>query len=155
MEKFETNNWAIALIGILIMGVIFIAVFGTSSPLLITQLVEDILIVELAIVVAFLYLLGAMFLLFGSILVVSRYIKAKLRSPYRPFGTPPRVTFLTLGLEIFIGAEIINTATKRTMDDFLLLSLTILTRGLIGLILYLERKWESQEMNSNNVNKTE
>jgi uncharacterized membrane protein len=57
----------------------------------------------------------------------------------------PRLTFLTSGLEFFIGAEIINTAITRTFEGFLFISLTIITRGLIGLILYLEKKWCAQE----------
>jgi uncharacterized membrane protein len=153
MEKRKSNNWAIALVGILITSVIIIAVFGTSKDLFI-PVAEDILVAVLAIVVIFLYLIGGTLILLGSILVAARYIKVKLISPCRPFGAAPRVTFLTLGLEIFIGAEIINTATTRTMDDFLLLSLTIITRGLIGLILYLEKRWGSQEEEIINGNKT-
>jgi len=89
-------------------------------------------------------LIAGFLVLFGSVLLVARYVRTKLESPTIPFeGTTPRLTFLTLGLEMFIGAEIINTATTRTLEDFLLLSLTIATRGLIGLILYLEKKSSS------------
>jgi uncharacterized membrane protein len=96
----------------------------------------------LALVVEFMNIIAGFLILFGSILLVTRYVSRKLQSPTVPFeGITPRLTFLTLGLEIFIGAEIINTATTRTLDDFLLLYLTIATRGVIGLILYLEKKW--------------
>lgn len=105
---------------------------------------EYLLFSILGLVVEFMNLIGGFLILFGSVLLVSRYMRAKLKAPDIPFkGTSPRFTFLTLGLEIFIGAEIINTAITRTLDDFLLLSLTIATRGLIGLILYLEKKWGS------------
>ena len=89
-------------------------------------------------------LIAGFLVLFGSVLLVARYVLTKLESLTIPFeGTTPRLTFHTLGLEIFIGAEIINTATTRTLEDFLLLSLTIATRGLIGLILYLDKKSSS------------
>lgn len=115
---------------------------------------EKMVIAVLSLTVDFISLLGGVLILFGSILVATRYVLKKLKSPYKPFRAAPRVTLLTLGLEIFIGEEIINTATTRTMDDFLLLSLTIATRSLIGLILYLEKSWGSLEENVLNGHKT-
>jgi hypothetical protein len=44
-------------------------------------------------------------------------------------------------LEIFIGAEIIRTVVVRTPEEFALLILVIVSRGLFSLILYLERRW--------------
>jgi uncharacterized membrane protein len=149
--KDETNNWAIVLVGIIITALIIIGLFGVNKDLFI-PVAEDILTAILTLTVTFLNLLGGMLILFGSILVAARYVLRKLKTPCKPFGAAPRVTFLTLGLEIFIGAEIINTATTRTMDDFLLLSLTIGTRGLIGLILYLEKRWGSMEEATSNGN---
>ena len=103
---------------------------------------EQLVFSILALVVEFMNIIAGFLILFGSVLLVTRYVSRKLQSPTVPFGgITPRLTFLTLGLEIFIGAEIINTATTRTLDDFLLLCLTIATRGVIGLILYLEKKW--------------
>ena len=108
---------------------------------------EELTFSVLALVVEFMNLIGGFLILFGAILLSARYVRAKLKAPTVPFsGVSPRLTFLTLGLEIFIGAEIINTAITRTLDDFLLLSLTIATRGVIGLILYLEKKWGSCEV---------
>lgn len=140
----KTNTWAIILIVVIITALIIIGLFGVNKDLFI-PVAEDILTAILTLTVTFLNLLGGMLILFGSILVAARYVLKKIKSPCKPFGAAPRVTFLTLGLEIFIGAEIINTATTRTMEDFLLLSLTIATRGLIGLILYLEKRWGSLE----------
>jgi uncharacterized membrane protein len=69
----------------------------------------------LSLVVEFMNIIAGLLILFGSVLLVSRYVNRKLKSPTIPFqGIAPRLTFLTLGLEIFIGAEIINTATTRT-----------------------------------------
>jgi uncharacterized membrane protein len=150
----KTNTWAIILIVAIITALIIIGLFGVNKDLFI-PVAEDILTAILTLTVTFLNLLGGMLILFGSILVAARYVLRKIKSPCEPFGAAPRVTFLTLGLEIFIGAEIINTATTRTMDDFLLLSLTIATRGLIGLILYLEKRWGSLEEDVLNGNKKE
>lgn len=144
MEKCKPNMWAVVLIVLIAASMIVIGIFATDREHLLPR-AEEIVIIILALVANFMYILGGSLILFGSILLAARYIKVKLRTPCRPFGAAPRVTFLTLGLEIFIGAEIINTATTRTMDDFLLLTLTIITRGLIGLILYLEKRWGSQE----------
>jgi uncharacterized membrane protein len=108
--------------------------------------IEQISFSILGLVVEFMNIIAGFLVLFGSVLLVARYVSTKLESPAVTFeGTTPRLTFLTLSLEIFIGAEIINTATTRTLEDFLLLSLTIATRGLIGLILYLEKKSSSHE----------
>jgi hypothetical membrane protein len=49
--------------------------------------------------------------------------------------------YLTLSLEFFIGAEIIKTVVTRTYEEFSLLILVIISRGLFSLILYLERRW--------------
>lgn len=151
MDKCELkkSNWAIALVGSIIIAISLISIFGVNNDLFV-PLAEDILTAVLTLTVIFLNILGGTLILFGSILVAARYILRKLKSPCKPFGAAPRVTFLTLGLEIFIGAEIINTATIRTMDSFLLLSLTIVTRGLIGLILILEKRWGSLEEESAN-----
>jgi uncharacterized membrane protein len=50
-----------------------------------------------------------------------------------------------LGLAFFIGAEIVKTVVVRTQEEFLLLILTIVSRGLFSLILYLERRWHGAE----------
>jgi uncharacterized membrane protein len=134
--------------------VIAVIVVFVTIPIGLYSMVEQSIILDfelvafsiLSLVVEFMNIIAGLLILFGSVLLVSRYVNRKLKSPTVPFqGIAPRLTFLTLGLEIFIGAEIINTATTRTLDDFLLLSLTIVTRGLIGLILYLEKKWCAHE----------
>ena len=130
---------------IIILSIIILSTYNLSHHDLLLD-IEHLFFSILTLVVEFMNLIGGFLILFGSVLLVSRYVSSKMESPKTPFsGTSPRFTFLTLGLEIFIGAEIINTAITRTLDDFLLLSLTIVTRGLIGLILYLEKKWVSME----------
>lgn len=151
MESCELQNskWAIALVAVLLVSIFAVAAFGMDKEYFL-PVAEDMLSAVLSMAVIFLNILGGTLIIFGSILVGARYILKKIKTPCKPFGAAPRVTFLTLGLEIFIGAEIINTATTRTMDGFVLLSLTIATRGLIGLILILEKRWGSLEEEHSN-----
>ena len=89
-----------------------------------------------------LYLLGGALIFFGSLLVVVRFLQIKLREPYKPSGVTRHLSgYLTLSLEFFIGAEIIKTTTTRSFEEFSVLILIILSRGLFSLILYLERRW--------------
>jgi uncharacterized membrane protein len=89
-----------------------------------------------------LYLLGALVVSFGAVLVTVRFIQCKLRDPYKPSCVTRYLSgYLTLSLEFFIGAEIIKTTTTRTWEEFSVLILIILSRGLFSLILYLERRW--------------
>ncbi len=145
MAQFENIKKSIVGAIIIIALIILLNIYGLVEHELILN-IEHLFFSILATVVEFMNLLGGFLILFGSILLISRYVRTKVKAPNVPFcGESPRFTFLTVGLEIFIGAEIINTAITRTLDDFLLLSLTIVTRGLIGLILYLEKKWGSNE----------
>jgi uncharacterized membrane protein len=56
----------------------------------------------------------------------------------------PRARYLTISLEIFIGAEIIKSVVARSIDEFILLIFTIGIRGLVAGILYLERRWHGE-----------
>lgn len=92
--------------------------------------------------VIFIYLLGGGVIIFGVSLTVIRFVKTKLQNPYKPSGVAgPLAGYLTLSLELFIGAEIIKTATTQTFEELETLILIILSRGLFSLILYLERRW--------------
>jgi uncharacterized membrane protein len=96
----------------------------------------------LSIAVVVIYLLGGGVIVFGVMLTVIRFIKAKLQSPLKPAGVAaPLAGYLTLSLELFIGAEIIKTPTTQTFEELETLILIILSRGLFSLILYLERRW--------------
>jgi uncharacterized membrane protein len=89
-----------------------------------------------------LYLFGGGIIAFGATLVIVRFVRRKLADPYQPsLSTRYLSGYLTLGLEMFIGAEIIRTVVVRTPDEFALLILVIASRGLFSLILYLERRW--------------
>jgi len=131
---------------------IVLAIISATIPMSIYGLVnhnfienfDNIVFLMFGFTVEIMNIIGAFLIVFGSVLLVTRYVSAKIKDPNTPFnGAAPRLTFLTLGLEIFIGAEIINSAITRTVDDFLLLALTIGVRAVIGLVLHFERKSNS------------
>jgi uncharacterized membrane protein len=104
--------------------------------------VYDVIYVLLTISLNVLYLLGGGVIFFGAVLVTIRFMRIKLKDPYQPSGATRFLSgYLTLSLEFFIGAEIIKTTTTRTFEEFSVLILIILSRGLFSLILYLERRW--------------
>ena len=88
------------------------------------------------------YLIGGGVITFGAVLVAIRFLQCKLKDPYKPSCVTRYLSgYLTLSLEFFIGAEIIKTVVTRTYEEFSLLILVIISRGLFSLILYLERRW--------------
>ena len=88
------------------------------------------------------YLIGGGVITFGAVLVIIRFLQCKLKSPYKPSCVTRYLSgYLTLGLEFFIGAEIVKTVVARDPAEFELLLLVIFSRGLFSLILYLERRW--------------
>ena len=96
----------------------------------------------LTIATDILYVLGGAVVAFGAVLLIIRFVQSKLKDPYKPSGVSRYLAgYLTLSLEFFIGAEIIKTVVVRTYEEFLVLILVILSRGLFSLILYLERRW--------------
>ena len=103
---------------------------------------DDVITTLLNVATDILYLLGGGLIFFGVLLITVRFIKIKLKAPYRPSGVSRFLSgYLTLSLEFFIGAEIIKTVVVRNPEEFYLLILVIISRGLFSLILYLERRW--------------
>jgi uncharacterized membrane protein len=103
---------------------------------------DEIILTLLNVATEILYLVGGGLIFFGALLIIIRFIKIKLKDPYRPSGVSRFLSgYLTLGLEFFIGAEIIKTVVTRKPEEFELLLLVIFSRGLFSLILYLERRW--------------
>jgi uncharacterized membrane protein len=104
--------------------------------------IYEVIFTVLTLVINSMYLFGGIVIAYGTILVLIRFFQCKIRDPYKPsLSTRYLSGYLTLGLEIFIGAEIIRTVIVRTPDEFALLILVIVSRGLFSLILYLERRW--------------
>jgi uncharacterized membrane protein len=76
------------------------------------------------------------------VLVTVRFVRCKLKDPYKPSNVSRFLSgYLTLSLEFFIGAEIIRTVVTRTIGDLEVLFLIILSRGLFSFIIYLDRRW--------------
>jgi len=104
--------------------------------------VDDVILTLLTLVTDIVYLIGGGIVFFGALIIVIRFIQSKLKDPDKPSGVTRYLSgYLTLSLELFIGAEIIRTTLTRTFEEFSVLILIIISRGLFSLILYLERRW--------------
>ena len=137
----KLNTLTVALVVVIavlaVLGIVFTPASGSFMPA-----IEDVVDTLLNVATNVLYLFGGGLVFFGSILVIIRFLQIKLREPYKPSGVTRHLSgYLTLSLEFFIGAEIIKTTTTRTFEEFSVLILIILSRGLFSLILYLERRW--------------
>jgi uncharacterized membrane protein len=105
-------------------------------------IVYEIIATLLTVATLVLYLLGGGVVFVGAMLSMVRFAKIKLKDPYQSSGVTRYLSgYLTLSLELFIGAEIIKTTTTQQLTDFEVLILIIVSRGLFSLILYLERRW--------------
>ncbi len=141
-KRSKVSTLTLVLIAVIAVLAIFAAVFTTSSIFLYGGVIYDAISTLLLAATVILYLLGGGVIFFGSILVIIRFIQIKLKEPYQPSGVTRYLSgYLTLSLEFFIGAEIIRTTITRTFEEFSVLILIILSRGLFSLILYLERRW--------------
>ncbi len=109
-------------------------------------LVFEVIYVLLTIASDFLYIVGGAIVTFGAALVAYRFVQVKVKNAYQPSCVTRFLSgYLTLSLELFIGAEIIRTVVFRSTEEFTLLFLVIFSRGLFSLILYLERRWHGSE----------
>ena len=147
----------------ILVGLLLVAAIGTYLSLTINDFgkmflpgdvvytpggaVYEVIYVLLTIATDILYILGGAVIAFGAVLIAYRFLQCKLQSPYQASCVTRFLSgYLTLSLELFIGAEIIKTVVVRTYEEFLLLILVIFSRGLFSLILYLERRWHGSEM---------
>jgi uncharacterized membrane protein len=138
----KVNTLTLMLLAVIAVLAIIGAVFTTSSVFLSGGVIYDAISTLLLAATVILYMLGGGLIFFGAVLVTIRFIHIKLKDPYKPSGVTRFLSgYLTLSLEFFIGAEIIRTTTTRTFEEFSVLILIILSRGLFSLILYLERRW--------------
>jgi len=143
MENSKMNYAGLAIVGAIFIAAILVAAYGSMQSGFLLS-VENGVVTVLTIAFSFLYLIGAGLITLGSILVTIRYVKSKIKAPFQPFAGLPRARYLTISLEIFIGAEIIKSVIARTYEEFFLLILTIGIRGLVAAVLYLERKWHGE-----------
>jgi uncharacterized membrane protein len=141
-KRSKVSTLTLVLLAVIAVLAVLAAVFTTSSIFLSGGVIYDAISTLLLAATVILYLLGGGIVFFGAVLVTIRFIRTKLKDPYQPSGVTRYLSgYLTLGLEFFIGAEIIRTTTTRTFEEFSVLILIILSRGLFSLILYLERRW--------------
>jgi uncharacterized membrane protein len=151
-QRHRANTLALALIITIVVAAVLAATLSFVYPGLIASLsgtnyvrggaIYDAIYVVLTLATDVLYLFGGGVVVFGATLVTIRFIQYKVKDPYQPtYSTRFLSGYLTLSLEFFIGAEILRTVAVRTYEEFALLLLVILSRGLFSLILYLERRW--------------
>ena len=152
VEKRAINLAAVAIIIIIVIAAISSAVLSFIYPEIIALLsgatyvsggaIYDAIYVMLTIATDALYIFGGGVIAFGAIVITARFVKIKTIDPNKPtYSTRMLSGYLSLGLNFFIGAEIIRTVAVRTYEEFVLLILTIISRGLLTLILYLEERW--------------
>ena len=131
-------------LGLIIVIVVLAVLGGVLSPISdqFVSGIEGVVDTLLTVATYVIYLIGGGIMFFGAVLVTIRFVQCKLKDPDKPSCVSRFLSgYLTLSLEFLIGAEIIRTVVTRTYEDFSLLILIILSRGLFSLILYLERRW--------------
>ena len=156
-NQVESNKAVSSLTVIVVFIVVLVAVIGAVLTLINPKFVftllpggttytlggsiYEVVYVTLTLATDVLYLFGGGVIAFGASLIMIRFLQRKLKDPYQPsLSTRYLAGYLTLGLEIFIGAEIIRTVVVGASEIELLI-LVIASRGLFSLILYLERRW--------------
>jgi hypothetical protein len=147
MLRNRVSTVGLIIIASIIIAFVLTVIYGTINYELALEF-QTMADSVLTVAVNVLYIVGTGMIVLGSILITMRYVKAKLENPFKPFGGLPRARYLTVSLEIFIGAEIIKAVVVRTVEEFLLLFFVIASRGLFSLILYLERRWHGSEQKS-------
>lgn len=153
VSKKTISSLTIAVVLIVVLAAVIGAVLTLINPNFVFTLlpggatytvggsIYEIIYVVLTLTTDVLYLFGGGVIAFGASLVIIRFLQRKLVDPYQPsLSTRYLAGYLTLGLEIFIGAEIIRTVVVGASEIELLI-LVIASRGLFSLILYLERRW--------------
>ena len=141
-NKKSMDSLTITLLAVIAVLAVLGAVFSSkSAPVL--SAIDEVILTLLTAATDVLYLIGSGVLIFGACVVAVRFIQCKLKDSGKPScATRSLSGYLTLSLEFFIGAEILKTTITRTWDEFSVLILVILSRGLLSLILFLERRWD-------------
>ena len=151
-KKQGTNSLAFILLIIITVAAVFGVLLSLIYPEFINMLsggtytsggaIYNAIYVVLTMAAYALYLFGGGAISFGAILITIRFIQCKLKDPFQASSSTRFLSgYLTLGLNFFIGAEIMRTVAVRSIPEFELLFLVIFSRGLFSLILYLEKRW--------------
>jgi uncharacterized membrane protein len=140
-NKKRLDSLTVTLLVVIAVLAVLGTVFSSSSGGFISAM-DGVILTLLTLATDVLYLIGGGVIFFGACVVAARFLQCKLKDSYKPSCATRYLSgYLTLSLEFFIGAEIIKTTTTRTWEEFSVLILIILSRGLFSLILYLERRW--------------
>jgi uncharacterized membrane protein len=149
---FLTSALVVAMLIAATIGVVLTLIYPNIGSILSGNsyvsggLVYDAIFVIMTLGAYILYLFGASIVVFGGLLIIIHFLRTKLKDAFRPSHSTRYLSgYLTLSLNFFIGAEIIRTVAVRTYQEFALLILVIISRGLFSLILYLERKWQGSQ----------
>ena len=114
-KKQGTNSLARVLLIIITVAAVLGVVLSLIYPGFINLLSEggavyNVIYVVLTVDADALYLFGGGVIAFGAILVTIRFIQCKLKDPFQTSSSTRILSgYLTLGLNFFIGAEIIRT----------------------------------------------
>ncbi len=147
LDKGAKKSRSILTVALIFVVTLFVLIGTLLSPLYdqIVPNVEGTIDMILTLATNVIYLIGGGIIVFGALAAAVRFIQAKLKDTYQPSYARKFLSgYLTLSLEFFIGAEIIKTVVTRTFEEFTVLILVIISRGLFSLILYLERKWHGE-----------
>ncbi|MCS7095693.1 MAG: DUF1622 domain-containing protein [Candidatus Bathyarchaeota archaeon] len=137
----EPNTLTVTLMMIIAVTT-FLCAFFTPRKSEFLPFFDEVILTLLTLITEFVYIIGGGIVFFGALVIIVRFIQSKLKNPDKPSGVTRYLSgYLTLSLELFIGAEIIKTTITRTFEEFSVLILIIISRGLFSLILYLERRW--------------
>lgn len=140
-EENKLSLLTVTLIAVIAILAFLSAYFTPRSQEFLPYL-DEVILTLLTLVTDIVYLIGGGIVIFGALIIIVRFIQNKLQNPDKPSGVTRHLSgYLTLSLELFIGAEIIRTTVVRTLEEFSVLILIIISRGLFSLILYLERRW--------------
>jgi len=150
MTKYEVSSLTVVLIALIVVAAFLGGIYTVGMAGVLTFLDHSIESM-FPLVAHMLELIGVGVIAFGSAVIAIWFVKAKLKDPFRPSGVAPFLArYLTLGLEFLIGAEIIKTSILRTWEEFSLLLLVIVSRGVLGFINHLEGKWGRLEETRSN-----
>lgn len=140
-KEREPSSLTVTLM-VIIAVIAFLSAFFTPRKDEFLPFLDEVILTLLTLITEFVYVIGGGIVFFGALVIIIRFIQSKLKNPDKPSGVTRYLSgYLTLSLELFIGAEIIKTTVTRTFEEFSVLILIIISRGLFSLILYLERRW--------------
>ena len=109
-------------------------------------LVERYVIQVLYILILLLEVYGAIVIIYSSNAVFLTFLRTSRD------GANARLTlasYLSFGLELFLGAEILRTVVSRSLEEIMVLAAIIVLRAIITLLIHWEVRQEWREFDRN------